>query len=152
VSLEEGELAALVDTLLPGDGLFPKASATGMLAKLRERLGAEAAALDRALVACGGPLLRLGEAERTGVLARLEREHKALFEAVLRTFYLTYYGTEAVAAAIAATGIDYHLTPQPLGYRLEPFDPAVDTPRHGRGRWLRTEEVRRVALPEGLAP
>jgi hypothetical protein len=136
-------LDRLVDLLLPGDGTFPAASAAGVHERLPGRLGAAA-------------LAELGEAlddapDRAAV-ERLERERPALFAQLLRAAYLTYYGSPMVAEAIRATGLDYRHPPQPEGYRMAPFDPARDAPRHRRGRFLATDEVRRVALPDGLVP
>ncbi|MDX6748710.1 hypothetical protein SH611_02705 [Geminicoccaceae bacterium 1502E] len=146
------ELAAMVDTLLPGDGIFPPASAAGTVDKLAQRLGGPArAALLAAIEQCGGPLGPLDPEARRAVVERLERGHRGLFETVLRVAFLGYYGSEPVAAAMRAGGLDYRLTPQPEGYAMQPFDEERDRPRHPRGSYRRTEEVRRVELPEGLA-
>lgn len=152
MSADPAELAALADTLLPGDGTFPPASAAGTVGKLARRLDATVlSALAEALAECGGPLAPLEAAARREVVERLERGHPRLFETVLRAAFLSYYGSEAVVAAIRKSGLDYHLTPQPEGYVMEPFEEERDRPRHRRGRWLHTGEVQPVALPEGLA-
>jgi hypothetical protein len=36
----------------------------------------------------------------------------------------------------------------PEGYAVGRFDPATDTPRHGRGGYVHTDEVRRVDLSQ----
>lgn len=145
------EIVAMLDTLLPGDRTFPSASGAGIAGLVARRLGEETMAeLGDAIAACGGPLEPLDAATRRVVVARLERSRTALFETVLRAAFLAYYGSGKVAEAMRGCGLDFHVAPQPEGYAMEPFDPVRDVPRHGRGGYLRTAEVRRVALPEGL--
>ncbi|HEX5078157.1 MAG TPA: hypothetical protein VFV80_03335 [Geminicoccaceae bacterium] len=145
------ELAALVDLLVPGDAAFPPASEVGVQAKLVDRLTlmrGEAAMreLAEALAACGGPLAPLDEAGRTVVLTRIERERPDDFLVIRNIVYLSYYESPAVHAAIRAMGFTYHATPLPEGYDVGRFDTATDTPRHGRGAFVPTGEVRRVDL------
>ena len=145
------ELAALVDVLVPGDGAFPCASEIGVQAKLADRLivmrGEGAVhALAQALAAAGGPLDRLDNDGRRAVLTRIERERPDDFLLVRNVVYLSYYESPAVHEAIRAMGFTYHAAPLPVGYEVGRFDPATDTPRHGRGSFVRTEEVRRVDL------
>jgi hypothetical protein len=45
---------------------------------------------------------------------------------------------------VAAHGHDYRAAPQPQGYPLRPFTAEQDAPRHARGRYLATAEIRRV--------
>jgi hypothetical protein len=145
------ELAALVDVLVPGDDAFPPASEVGVQAKLADRWtlmrgdGAVHALID-ALAAAGGPLARLDGDGRTAVLARVERERPDDFLLVRNIVYLSYYESPAVHEAIRAIGFTYHATPLPTGYDVGRFDAAGDTPRHGRGAFVRTDEVRRVDL------
>jgi hypothetical protein len=145
------ELAALVDVLVPGDDAFPCASEVGVQAKLADRLtlmrgegavGALALALD----AAGGPLARLDRDDRTAVVARVERERPEDFLLIRNVVYLSYYESPAVHEAIRAMGFTYHASPLPIGYDVGRFDAASDTPRHGRGGFVRTDEVRRVDL------
>ena len=49
-------------------------------------------------------------------------------------------------AAIRSLGFVYNATPLPAGYPVGSFDADRDRPRHGRGRYLATAEVRRVDL------
>ena len=90
------ELALLVDALLPGDELFPAATAVGVHALLGSRLeqlrGALALAeLAGAISDAGGPLGVLDEAGRTAAVAKIQRRYAALFDDVLRVAFLTYY-------------------------------------------------------------
>ena len=151
--LFRSELAALVDVLVPGDGAFPCASEVGVQAKLADRLilmrGEGAVhALIEALAAADGPLHRLADDGRAAVLTRLEREQPEAFLLIRNIVYLSYYESPAVHEAIRAMGFTYHAIPLPVGYEVGRFDPATDSPRHGRGSFVRTEEVRRVDLSQ----
>ena len=150
------ELALLVDALLPGDELFPAATAVGVHALLGSRLeqlrGALALAeLAGAISDAGGPLGVLDEAGRTAAVAKIQRRYAALFDDVLRVAFLTYYEQPKVQDAIRALGFTYHAHPLPGGYAAEigRFNPAADAPTHGRGRYKKTEDVRRLPL-DGL--
>ena len=147
------ELAALVEMLVPGDGEFPSASEIGVQAKLADRLvvmrGNDAVqALNEALTACGGPLAPLGKEARSAVLSRMERERPDDFLLVRNIVYLSYYESPAVHETIRAMGFTYNATPLPAGYAVGRFDPAADTPRHGRGHFVATAEVKRVDLSQ----
>jgi hypothetical protein len=145
------ELAALVDMLVPGDDAFPPASEVGVQAKLTDRLilmrgeGAVQVLME-ALTAAGGPLDRLGCDGRVAVLSQIERERPDDFLLIRNIVYLSYYESPAVHEAIRATGFTYHAMPLPQGYDVGRFDPATETPRHHRGAFVRTDEVRRVDL------
>ena len=147
------ELAALVDVLVPGDDAFPPASQVGAQAKLADRLtlmrgeGAVHSLVD-ALAAAGGPLAPLDADGRTAVLAGVERERPEDFLLVRNIVYLSYYESPAVHEAIRAMGFTYHAAPLPMGYDVGRFDPATDMPRHGRGTFVPTDQVRRVDLSE----
>jgi hypothetical protein len=145
------ELAALVDVLVPGDGEFPAASTVGVQAKLADRLivlrGEGAVSeLIGVLGASGGPLQRLNAAGRTAVVARLERERPDDFLRVRNITYLAYYESPAVHELIRSMGFTYNAMPLPQGYAVGSFDPETDMPRHGRGRFVTTDGVRRVDL------
>jgi hypothetical protein len=147
------ELAALVDTLIPGDHEFPPASAVGAQAKLADRLivmrdAAALAELCAILNGCGGPLAALDSAGRAAVLGRFERERPEQFLQLRNLAYLSYYDCPAAHEAIRALGFTYHAAPLPEGYEVGRFDPATDMPRHARGGYVRTEKVRRVDLSQ----
>lgn len=138
----------LMETLLPGGAGFPAARETGMgpalLARLRQADATIPARL--AAVAAARGALPADADGRRELAARLEAVEPKLFDELRKYAFLTYYEQPAVIAAIRGLGIRYNDSPLPAGYPDEPFDPARDAPRHGRGRWLRTEEVRRVDL------
>jgi hypothetical protein len=128
VTLDDTALATLLDAMLPGDGTFPPASHTGIAATVRTRLGPETEArIAAAWIAAGGIA--------ADAVALLERERAVLFDLLRRAAYLSYYEAPAVIAAIRATGVDYRGAPQPHGYDLGAFDPAIDAPTHKRGYW-----------------
>jgi hypothetical protein len=138
----ESTLAILVDVLLPGDRDFPPASAVGthrLLAdRLRSRYGEEKLQdLLELISACSGPQQPLDET----AVRRLEREHSAEFTPLRQIAYVSYYESAEVVCAIRALGHDYQAAPQPAGYRLAPFDPAVDAPTHRRGFYKSTADM-----------
>lgn len=143
------EWQALVDALIPGEGAFPAASTVGTHGLVAHRWRSwqgDAEPLAAALAAAGGPLAPLDTGLRVEVVARLERDAPALFATLRGIVYLAYYEQPEVCEAIRGLGFAYNDAPLPTGYALEPFDPAVDAPRHGRGGWVATEAVRRVDL------
>jgi hypothetical protein len=133
--------------MIPGDDAFPSASAVGahglVATRLRQRLGRQG--LDR-LGAALGPLAPLDAARRKAAIERLESTEPELFALLRTTVYLSYYEQPAVVDAVRALGHAYNDAPQPEGYALDPFDPAIDLPAAPRGHYVATEEVRRVDL------
>lgn len=136
---ETEQVMRLADVLLPGDAKFPAASATGMACLLMSRLhAAEDGMVVRLLAMVGEPSV--------AAVARLETAESALFDSLRRIVFVTYYEQETVLAAIRALGMPYNDAPLPAGYAPEPFDPAFDAPRHRRGHFVPTGEVRPVDL------
>ncbi|MGD9536403.1 MAG: hypothetical protein AB7P52_09475 [Alphaproteobacteria bacterium] len=147
------ELRALLNTLLPGDERFPSASEVGLHGVFADRLralaGAEALSrLAARLAAHGGPLAALAPEARRAVVERLAAEDVDLFGRVRMIAYLAYYESPLVVQSLRSLGHVYNHAPLPDGYALAPFDPgdAFQAPRHGRGGFVPTEAVRRVAL------
>ena len=121
-------LVDLVDVLLPGDDLFPKASTIGLQALVAERILAQRgeSGLDQLLDtidACGGPLAELDQDRRADVIDRFEQGHEDLFTLLRNAAFLGYYQHPAVHAAIRAIGHPYHAVLLPTGYAVKPFDP-----------------------------
>ncbi|MDH3662428.1 MAG: hypothetical protein OEU92_20760 [Alphaproteobacteria bacterium] len=133
-------LGELVDLMLPGDDLFPAASAVGVHGLLRRRLqeiGGEAA------------LSILTNASGQGginALADLEHEKPELFTKLRSVVFLTYYEMPEVQEAIRSLGHRYNAEPLPKGYAMGRFDPTRDAPAHGRGHYVKTEDVKRLDL------
>jgi hypothetical protein len=151
-SAEAQELALLVDILIPGDDLFPSASAAGaqgLLAdRLRERIGLDG--VDQVLTAlgtaAGGSLVALDTEAQVAAVAKVQEQDSALFALMLNTLYYSYYQLPLVVQAIRELGIVYNDAPQPLGYDLPPFEPipGVTIPTEPRGFYKATQEVERI--------
>jgi len=138
-------LCILVDVLLPGDDVFPSASSVGahgvMAARLREVCGPEApAALALAFISHGGLLEPIEAAKQ------IETKAPMLFETSLVALYYAYYETPLVIAAIRSLGHVYNDAPQPKGYTMRHFNPAIDLPARARGHFVASSEVSRVDL------
>lgn len=133
-------LGELVDLMVPGDDLFPAASTVGVHGLLHQRLqtlDGEAA------------LAALANASGQGVidaLADLEKNQPELFAKLRSVVFLTYYEMPEVQDVIRSLGHRYNAEPLPRGYAMGRFDPATDTPTHGRGHYVRTADVKRVDL------
>lgn len=146
------ELALLVDILIPGDDLFPPASAAGaqgLLAdRLRERIGLDG--VDQVLaalrIATGGSLAALDPEAQVAAVAQFQEQEPLLFALMLNTLYYSYYQLPLVVQAIRELGIVYNDAPQPLGYDLPPFEPipGVSIPTEPRGFYKATHEVERI--------
>lgn len=143
--MQEQELVRhLFDKLLPGGAGFPSAASTACAALVTERLRHADPLLPAKLVAA---LTGRGEVlDWIAAAARLEAVEPALFGEFRKYAYLTYYEQPAVIAAIRALGHPYNDSPLPDGYPDDPFDPTRDAPRHGRGGWLDTGDVRPVDI------
>lgn len=140
--MHEADVALmLAETLLPGGAGFPAFAATGAGSTMLGRLPADLPAQMLAAVAARGAP-PVDPAGWIGTAARLEAVEPALFTEFRKQAYFAYYEQPEVIAAIRAMGHPYNDAPLPDGYPTAPFDPAHDTPRHGRGRWVDTEEVR----------
>jgi hypothetical protein len=144
-------LAAFVDTLLPGDDLFPPASAAGthglLAERIRQHFGSDGIARLVADLAAGGvPLLDAAPERRVEAVRRLEREQPDDFAFLRMAAYLAYYQTPPVIDAIRALGYDYHDAPQPRGYSMPAFDvtPGVNVPTNPRGSFKATESIERI--------
>jgi hypothetical protein len=144
-------IADLVETLLPGEGKWPSGRDAGVQHPLANRLIEERGrgslpALAKALRDAGGPLRGLDEAARIAVVQRLQAAEPQLFGWVRDAAYVAYYENPFVAEAINEQGLRYELRPHIKGYPLPRFDLARDTPKHGRGRYIKTADVRRVDI------
>lgn len=144
-------LLALVDELVPGDGLWPSASEAGVhgLVALRVMAEWDDAAFERLAAGLGWRDDGLSSADadrRIAAVAALEAQDPELFDTLRSATYLAYYETPFVIAAIQATGRPYSYRPHVTGYPMAAFDYNRDTPRHGRGHYLKTDEVRRLDL------
>jgi hypothetical protein len=144
-------LSDLVDVLIPGNVGWPAASVVGVQGVLAMRLmevrgegGPDE--LETALIACGGPLAGLDPAARIEVVKRLEASEPTLFTLVRNAAYLAYYENPAVVRAVQGLGMPYQAMPGHKGYPLPAFDLEQDRPRHNRGHYIRTDEVKPLDL------
>ena len=141
-------LAAFVDAVLPGDDLFPPASAVGAQAllaeRIRQRFGGSGVADVVSRLTSGG--------EMNEAIVRLEREETELFAFLYAATSFAYYQSPAVIEAIRALGHDYKDAPQPEGYEMPKFDftPGVNVPMNPRGTFTWTDWLEPVDV-SGLA-
>ncbi len=144
---EDAVVMHLMDCVLPGGAGFPSARSTGMTGLLAHRLRQADPALPGRLLAAVVALGAMpGPAAWIEAAARIEALDPKLFSEFRKYAYLTYYEQPAVVDAIRALGFRYNASPLPDGYPEETFDPARDAPRHARGRWIDTGDVRPVDL------
>jgi len=146
-------MAAVCDALLPGDGLFPKASLTGTQAVVANRLGERYggvifANLSEDLTVERRGFTELSNEERVAALRKLATEKPEFFGYLLTAAYLAYYATPPVIEAIRLDGHIYNDAPQPLGYELKPFSftPGLDLPLVPRGWFKWTDMVQRIDI------
>ena len=149
-----GVLRDLVDVLIPGDDLFPAASAAGAHGLLAERFalapwtGGDRPRHRRAQRERWRSVIHraLSPAKRIDAVRQLEREEPQLFDTLRTVLYYSYYQSPLVVRAIRALGHDYNDAPQPRGYAMIPFDPTpgVNVPATPRGGYKRTHEITRV--------
>jgi hypothetical protein len=117
-------LEDLLDILIPGDAVFPNPSTIGLARRLaaHDRFGPVVAELCKQLPAGFSGLAFDG---KTQAVAAIEAGQPQAFGVFLIAVYSLYYTDAQVLEAIAATSGYEARAPQPLGYELEPFDPAM---------------------------
>jgi hypothetical protein len=76
------------------------------------------------------------EPRQVAAVRAFEAADPTRFKWVRDATFLAYYECPLVVRTMNARGFEYKLRPHIDGYRLPPFDPARDTPRHGRGHWI----------------
>lgn len=142
-------LRALVDELIPGGDGWPSASEAGVHGILALRLfaeqdGSESALLARLLGWENGGLSSDDAETRIAAIKAFERTDPDLFDRIYTAAVLAYYETPFVIETIRNAGRPYSHRPHVTGYAMAPFDFNRDMPRHGRGHYLKTDEVRPV--------
>lgn len=152
-------LKAAADQIIPPGGGFPAPSAVGVVEDFMGRYitprGEEPkyfpfaaeddfkAAVDR----LGDEFLSADPAKQVEILKRIEQESPTFFTQLRDLVYYGYYSRPQVIRAInenLEAGRDYHGPPQPYGYlhAVEKWDEST-FPR-GRGKHIRTEDVKPV--------
>ena len=144
-----GLVRDLVDVLLPGNENWPSAGTLGVQAVVMTRLaeaeGEEAPAkLGASLLSAGAPFEGKDVEARAEVVRAFEKAEPKRFAWVHDATVLAYYESPIVVQLIDAAGHPYRLRPHLKGYALPRFDRGSQTPRHGRGHYIPTAEVRAV--------
>ena len=139
-------LRDFVDELLPGNADWPSAGVIGvqgvLVMRLAESEGEDASLrLGEALIAAGAPFAGKDAAARADVVRAFEKAEPKSFGWIYDAVVLSYYESPIVVNLIDAKGHPYRLRPHLKGYALPQFDRPSQTPRHGRGRYLKTDEV-----------
>jgi hypothetical protein len=125
-------LTAVLNQLIPAREALPGAGDLGLAAAVERSLGAVPAW--RRLLLDGlaeimlvtarqadGDFVALAADQQEAVLRAVERAQPLFFAALVDHTYRAYYTLPAVQAALGLAD----RPPQPLGYPLEPFDPAL---------------------------
>jgi hypothetical protein len=109
-------LAALLDTLLPGEPPLPRGSVAGL--DLRAVVEAHQPLLDTIAAQAGGAdaFADASELDRITALKQVERATPDPFRAMVATILTEYYDS---AAALTAMGWRTN-PPQPMGHSVEP--------------------------------
>jgi len=125
-------LAAVIDTLLPGDDVLP----SGTVAGVQLAADAHRSILDAIATDAGGMIAFVGadEASRASVMRRVERATPDGFRALLVALSSDYYESTAVLAA--------------LGWRIEPPQPSGHSIPHGSD--ATTRQLERVRQRQKL--
>jgi hypothetical protein len=112
-------IAALLDTLLPGDAAFPPAGAVmGVAERVVALAGPVLAALPRGFDAAD-------QVRREEMLRAVEASAPAAFERFVAAVYVAYYTVPAVQAVLERSHGHAARPPQPEGHVLAPFDDAM---------------------------
>ena len=141
VSEQMDLLTAVLDRVIPGDGVFPGAGELG-IAPYVDRVVAQSVRLRR-LFAAGlaelsvraglGGFTTLTDARKDAVLREVESAAPEFFEALVRRAYNGYYMDPKV---IVLLGLEAR-PPQPRGYSLEPGELGGLERVKGRGQVYR---------------
>ncbi len=115
-------IAALLDTLLPGDGEFPPGGSLGLPLDRHDRFGPPLAAV---LARLPDGFESLPPEARAEAVAQAEAADPAGFAAMLTGAYSLYYTHPEVSAVLHRLFGHSGAPPQPLGHPLPPFDPAL---------------------------
>jgi len=123
-----GWLVPVLDTLLPANGELPAAGAMGLVGEvlLDAQWAPEfAESLDWLSERLPATFAASGLDERVEVLSALETAEPRIFANIVNLAYNAYYTNPQVLALIERESGFTATPPQPGGYELEPFDPAI---------------------------
>ncbi|MDJ1018066.1 MAG: hypothetical protein QNJ35_16265 [Paracoccaceae bacterium] len=123
------KLVALLDTLMPGDGIdWPAAGAHGLADKTWEmaRLQPDGEQAISTMISMLPPGFNdLPEDAREAALREIETDEPAIFGSVVSFAYNAYYTDPEVRDVIERVCGYENRPPQPLGYELPPFDESL---------------------------
>lgn len=137
-------LAALLDTLIPGDGDFPAAGTLGLALAGHDRFGAPLVAV---LSALPEDFAQRSAPDRAAAAEAAEAAQPQAFSAMVVGVYSLYYTHPEVAAVIARLTGYAARPPQPGGHALAPFDPAMVAVPAARAPHYRLAPEARDARP-----
>ena len=92
------------------------------------------------------PCLTSSVADQIQILEEFTQSEPELFTSLRFATYFSYYELPSVIATLQAIGHDYNDAPQPFGYELPPFDPAINLPATPRGSYKKTDEIAAIDL------
>jgi Gluconate 2-dehydrogenase subunit 3 len=143
---QRASLRSILNQVVPANGTLPGAGDLDVGASI-ERTLHESPRLRRLFIdgltqiaiaahrQSGSAFAELEPARQLHVLKMVEHESPAFFEELVEHTYRGYYTLPAVQRAV---GVEPR-PPQPLGYKLEPFDPALlEQQRQRSPFWRRT--------------
>lgn len=137
----DATLAALLDTLLPGDGIFPAAGTHGLAGRLRSMAALRPGGTDAlARIAASLPagFAAADAATRATLLEGAEAAHPQDFERVVTAAFNAYYTAPDIRAVIARETGFAPRPPQPRGHDLPPFDERLLDAVRARGPFWRS--------------
>ncbi len=125
MNVDDAFVAALLDSLLPGDARWPAAGATRATQEFAARAAADATLADALLrlrEATPDDFARCERTARDGALEAFERAEPASFARILTEAIAAYYMDAAVMRSLQRNVGYSGLPPQPDGRDIPPFD------------------------------
>jgi hypothetical protein len=134
--IDLSSLEILLDRMIPGDKDFPLPSGLDLAEAMaaHERFGVMAEAMVAALPADFSA--RSKDAQIVSIEC-VERDKAAVFDPFVVALYSLYYVHPTVLAAVERASGYAARAPQPEGYALKPFDPAIVAVPASRGAQYR---------------
>lgn len=129
-------LNALLSTMLPGGDGFPSAADTNCAEWLSQNAGFRPA-IKALLAKLPQGFETFAPGAQSDMLKRIEKDAPEVFDAATVAIYSAYYTRPEVLTAIEAARGYKAVPPQPGGYALPAFDPAILSVPQARGRQWR---------------
>lgn len=141
--VNEAQLDAVLDTIIPARGELPAAGTLGLASAVMTdaRTSGHLEDIVMVLEALPADFVAREPSARELVLRDIERSVPQAFAMVVNMVYTAYYTQPKVLAGISErTGYNPG-PPQPRGYTLAPFDDALLAPVRDRAPLWRTDEA-----------